>query len=285
MNPRPTAPNIEKFYKKNYYYDESMFDMENYIKAKILYQDIKKYLQNGSILDIGCSKAFLLNFMKEDKLLLHGIEPSEDSIRFAWNNFKIKVDKGYFESVKIKKNSYTNITAIDIIEHVNNPYNTLKKIYQILKKNGVVIVETPNIDSLYYSIGKDRWMGFALPFHIYYFAPKTLKNLFEQIGFRNITVETSHFNLISREGFFRSKGYGIFRLILTLLNFLGINPDIVANRVNQSFLDSAMKTKKKINLPNLSFLDKIEIFINQPLNYLFSKKLLFGDGVRVIAYK
>jgi len=286
MNPRPTGPNIEKFYKKNYYYDELAFDKDNFLKAKTLYRDIKKYLIKGSILDIGCSKGFFLNFMKEKNLSLHGIEPSTDSIRFAWNNFKIKIDKGYIDSAKIEKNSYDNVTAIDIIEHVTNPNITLKKIYQLLKKKGVAIIETPNIASFYHTIAKDRWMGFVLPFHLYYFTPKTLKRIFEKIGFKNIILETSHFNLISREGFFRSKGYGSFILIRNILRMFKRNPDQMSNKINKLIKDRLDKTSSKKFVPyDFSLLDRLENLLNRPLNYIFAKKLLSGDAIRIIAYK
>ncbi len=285
MNPRPKPAKIMDFYKKDYYYDDRLYDPMNLIKAKLLYKEIKNYLLNGSVLDIGCSKGFLLNFLKEKKLQLHGIEPSKDAVKFAWDNFKIKITHGYFDSVMIKNNYYENIIAIDIIEHFINPPNILKKIYQILKKNGVLIIETPNIASLYFVISKKRWMGFDLPFHIYYFTPATLTKLLKSVGFSKIVVETSHFNIFSREGFIRSKGYGSFIIIRSILRLFGIDPDIVVNKVNKNIINHQLKTQKKFNFPRLNFLDKLEIFINRPINYLFAKKLLLGDAIRIIAYK
>lgn len=287
MNPRPSMANIRKFYKKNYYYDDQNFDKINYLHAKFFYDEIEKYLVKGSIVDIGASKGFLLNFMKNKKLQLNGIEPSLSAIRFAKRNFKINIKHGYLESAKILDSSYNNVTAVDIIEHVLNPLDSLRKIYRMLKNDGVAIVETPNIQSLYCFIGKDRWSGFVLPFHLYYFSPMTLKSLFQRAGFKNIIIETSHFNILSREGFMSSKGYGTFLFIRKILKMLGKDPNKMADVIN-SKLSNPSQLKKNVSrwIPyDLTLLDRFEVLINKPSNYLFARKFLLGDSLRIIGYK
>lgn len=284
MNPRPKTRELEKFYAKNYYYDDNFFDSKNYLKALNLFSEIKKNLKKGSLLDIGCSKGFLLFFAKKSGFKPYGVEPSKDAINYAKKNYNIKIDYGYFDSFKTKNESYDNITAIDFIEHVRDPRFTLKKIYKMMKKDGVLIIETPNIASLYSRISGRRWMGFDLPFHLYYFTPKTLKRIMEEVGFKNIKMETSHFNLLSREGFFRSKGYGSYLLARKLLKILGKDPDKVSENIDKKNYEKKKNQEVKLDI-NHNMLDKFEIELNKPFNYVFATKLLMGDAVRVIAKK
>lgn len=285
MNPRPDYQALKKFYEKNYYYDESLYDRANIVNACKISQDIKRYLKPGSVIDIGCSKGFLLQLLKQQGFIPYGLEPSKDAIQFALKKFKIKIHQGYFDEFSFRPNSYNNLTAIDIIEHVPNPYKTLKKMYKILKTGGVLVVDTPNIASLFYTISRSRWMGFVLPFHLYYFNPKTLSYYINKAGFKQLAVETAHFNILSREGFIRSKGYGSFILKRAILRLFGIKPDIAADVMKQNIAKIETRTSLNNLNENLSFLDQLEIAVNKPINYLLAKRLLLGDSVRIIANK
>ena len=48
---------------------------------------------------------------------------------------------------RFKKSNYDLIIALEIIEHLENPWLFLKEIYKVLKKNGILILSTPNSDS------------------------------------------------------------------------------------------------------------------------------------------
>jgi 2-polyprenyl-3-methyl-5-hydroxy-6-metoxy-1,4-benzoquinol methylase len=44
----------------------------------------------------------------------------------------------------IKKNSIDNAMACEVIEHLDKPYNFLKYLYEVLKKDGKVLITSPN---------------------------------------------------------------------------------------------------------------------------------------------
>lgn len=283
MNPRPSAKELIGLYKKNYYYDDTFLDTKNYLKALLLYQETSEFLKRKKILDVGCSKGFLLEVLKNHKFIPYGIEPSQDAINFAKKNFGIKVQKGYFNLARFH-NKFDTITAIDVIEHVTNPLKTLKKMHELLEPHGVVLIETPNISSLYAKINGKRWMGFDVPFHLYFFTPRHLKKLLEEAGFHNVQISSSHFNLLSREGFLRSKGFGTFNLIRLLLRFVGKDPDAVALAIDRKLIKNKQQSNKFVKR-KLNLLDKTEIFFNKPLNTFFAKQFYLGDAVRAIATK
>ena len=72
-----------------------------------------------------------------------------------------------------KKPNYDVITAWHVIEHVEELKPTLKLLRKKLRKDGLMFVALPNIqsyDSKYY---KEFWAGLDTPRHLYHFAPKT----------------------------------------------------------------------------------------------------------------
>jgi hypothetical protein len=60
----------------------------------------------------------------------------------------------------------------------------LKEFNKILKKDGVLIIETPNVEGLGKILLGKSWGGWYIPRHLYFFSPKSLTILLEKSGFR-----------------------------------------------------------------------------------------------------
>ena len=51
---------------------------------------------------------------------------------------------------------------------------------RVLKDDGVIIIQTGNVDSLFSKFQKDKWMYYYYD-HLCYFSPKTLTKLLEKV--------------------------------------------------------------------------------------------------------
>ena len=60
-----------------------------------------------------------------------------------------------------------------VIEHLENPQNELKILYELLKRGGILIVGTPNVSSLAAKIFQGNFRLFG-PGHLCLFTPKNL---------------------------------------------------------------------------------------------------------------
>jgi SAM-dependent methyltransferase len=56
----------------------------------------------------------------------------------------LNIDKGIKASVG---NSYDSVCCLEVIEHVENPWNLLREIYSVTKPGGYLLLSTPNITS------------------------------------------------------------------------------------------------------------------------------------------
>src|SRR5258706_16079499 len=94
-----------------------------------------------------------------------------------------------------KKNFFDVITCLDVIEHVKDPRILLEKINTVLKKEGILIISTPNIrfsdhlsKLLFHgvfpktSISEAEYDGG----HIHFFTYKDMYILLKNKNFRNI---------------------------------------------------------------------------------------------------
>lgn len=74
------------------------------------------------------------------------------------------------------------VTLWDVIEHVEHPDHLIKKAFNKLTKNGLIIIETGNYLGIDRIMNDVNWWGFQ-PDHRWFFAPTALEKLLSDAGF------------------------------------------------------------------------------------------------------
>ncbi len=209
MNPQITPEDIGKFYPVNYAPHQSkagqrqqnIKKLEKKSKIQYLTQNyFRKLNQNISLLDVGCGNG---KFLNEIKTLfgcqVYGIDISAQASELAKKDFDLKVFVGTITQAPFSDNYFDVVTAWQYLEHVHNPLQTLKKICDLLKPNGICVISTPNIDCINAKIFKDRWYNADCPRHLYLYSPATINNLLEKAGLvlTKIIYEPSSKNIIN----------------------------------------------------------------------------------------
>ncbi|MFA6888322.1 MAG: class I SAM-dependent methyltransferase [Candidatus Woesearchaeota archaeon] len=138
---------------------------------------------NKKILDVGCAAGFFLSVAQEHNFEPYGVElnawlADRGRKKFNLNN----VVTGTLEKAKFKSDFFDYVTVWDVLEHVPNPMHTLEEINRITKKEGYIIISYPDYGSIFAKIFGRRWW-FLLSHHIYYFTPKTMKQMLEKAGY------------------------------------------------------------------------------------------------------
>jgi len=77
----------------------------------------------------------------------------------------------------------------DVIEHVPEPLQLMRRLHALLKPGGVVFLATPNVDSLVAKTLR-RWWWSVLPGHIWLFSRTTLHRLVCDAGFEVVRTST-----------------------------------------------------------------------------------------------
>ena len=101
--------------------------------------------KGDNLLDIGCGAP--ANCMKEGSFLRfmgygQGIDIEPRKVPFP---FKI----GDIMDIPFPAKKFDVVTAIEVIEHIDNPQKALKEIHRILKKGGIFVMTTPNNNTLF----------------------------------------------------------------------------------------------------------------------------------------
>ena len=115
-------------------------------KKTIILDTIARHTQLGqssAILDIGCGSGLMLNAL-EELGNTSGMDISDDAIQFSQEIFKGTIKKGYLpNNVPYPENQFDLITALDVIEHIEDDVQSLKTIKALLGSKGTAIITVP----------------------------------------------------------------------------------------------------------------------------------------------
>lgn len=111
---------------------------------------VNKYVEkNSEILDLGAGEGEFTRKMLEDDYRAIAV----DGLDIFWRNPDIPLlladlDKEFAAELSKDGKRYDAIVAIEIIEHLENPYSFLRECAKLLKPDGLLFVTTPNVESM-----------------------------------------------------------------------------------------------------------------------------------------
>lgn len=151
---------------------------------------IAQYKQSGALLDLGCSSGAFLEFMRDKRWKLYGIEMSPEAAREAEAQSEAKVFVGDVLDAQFPKESFDAITCFDVFEHLYKPRQVMSRVKEWLKPDGIFYVLVPNIDSAEGRVFGSYWHGLEIPRHLFHYTPTSLRRLAESSGLQTISLET-----------------------------------------------------------------------------------------------
>lgn len=189
--PKPIFNENEHVYTKEYYKAWSLEGLGREGLAKMkratfnrLFDIISRYKNSGSLLDIGCAFGHLLDVAKKKGWDCYGVEVSEFSANEAKN--KVGIDRifvGDFLNLEIPKEKFDVVTMVDIIEHVYDISRVFKKCKELLRNNGLLVIVTPDTNSLSHTLLRKYWPNFNEQ-HVAFLSRRCAEKIIGINGFR-----------------------------------------------------------------------------------------------------
>ncbi|MCM8827893.1 MAG: class I SAM-dependent methyltransferase [Candidatus Omnitrophica bacterium] len=189
-------------------YSNFYVDYLNWVCDFLIY---KMNMKRKKILEIGCSNGYLLNRLKVfGQNDVSGYEPSK-KLADECRKIDISVAQNYFSIDTIQNNNfdYDLIIIRHVIEHIDNLSEFLEAINKCLRKNGFLLVETPDIEEVFHK----KLYSNIFHEHLNYFSRYSLIKLFDKYGFfpsyyKNVDIHGGSMFLI----FHRNKKNSIYPL-------------------------------------------------------------------------
>src|SRR5262249_53138007 len=118
------------------------------------------------ILDVGCGSGTLLGLLKQRGFQVRGVDFSAEAAAIAKSENGVNVAVGSIEEARFSNRSFDIVTLFHVMEHVTNPRRVLAEVARVLKPDGVVVLQVPNIESWQFKIFGARWYGLDIPRHV-----------------------------------------------------------------------------------------------------------------------
>ena len=145
-------------------------------------------VKRPTVLDIGCATGALINYLREKKWQVTGVEISPCA-EYARKERGLDVRSIPLEENNFPDSHFDALLASHLIEHLNDPMSFLKEAYRVLKPNGRIFITTPNINSFQARIFKERWRS-AIFDHLYLFSDRNLTKMLKIAGFKIKSIHT-----------------------------------------------------------------------------------------------
>lgn len=172
---------IDQYNFQGYNEQRTRFE-KNFNKFKSIILNLKN---SGTLLDIGAGYG-LYDLMLSENFKVSVIEPIFPQVYLKdikYEAYKVNFDE--FQS----QQKYDLILMLDIIEHFKDPSNALAKAKSFLKKDGLLVIQTPNYRSIMQFLVKN-WSWWMIEDHKVLFSTRSLSKLIENNRLKKIYLET-----------------------------------------------------------------------------------------------
>lgn len=151
---------------------------------------IRLIKNTGILLDIGCNIGLFMRVAQRAGFIVRGIEPNENCAAYGKDFFHLDIDTRYLEACTFPSETFDVITLFDVLEHIPNLHIFLSEVRRVLKRDGLIVIQSPNIDSLMSCLTKARWFWLTPPDHVYHFTPGALRHLLVKYGYSVCSMTT-----------------------------------------------------------------------------------------------
>lgn len=179
---------------------------------------IKRHKKAKEILDVGCGDGLFMDRMREaladrEDVALWGVDYSKYKLEKAkekGHNVKwCDLEKG----LPFEDKTFDVVYAAELIEHLYNPDYFLEECYRVLRKDGVIIISTPNLQAWY------NRMLFILGIQPLFYEVSTKSPLIGSGALRRIKkgeAPVGHVHIFNRDGLvdiLRQEGFEITKFL------------------------------------------------------------------------
>ena len=183
VSPRPAAGDIVAAYSEG---DDpayvSQVDARQRTFDSALARIEKMQPRKGRLLDVGTAAGAFLAAARARGWEAEGCEPNRWMAEWGARQYGVAIRAGELFDQDYPRESFDVVTLWDVIEHTPDPVRVVRRVGELLKPGGLVIINYPDRGSWIARLMGRRW-PFLSSVHLYYFKRDTLTRMLEAQGF------------------------------------------------------------------------------------------------------
>jgi SAM-dependent methyltransferase len=145
---------------------------------------------NGKVLEVGCGRGWLLKSLARLGHECHGTERSELAATGASRIVGIKIYTKPVEECGFATDQFDLIVLWHVLEHLDDPSQTLRTLNSLMKPGGWLLVEVPNYSSYQARLSGKHWFHLDTEHHLQHFTQPGLLHLLDRTGFSAVQLNT-----------------------------------------------------------------------------------------------
>ncbi len=190
--PKPDSKTIYNLYNKKTYFKNLSAPIRNnllqwFITRRIFKTPSEWIAENfepAKVLDVGCGNGEFVKYLQNKGWDVYGTDLSPEAVKNSSHLVgKERIRVGVFHKQEFNQ-KYDMVSFWHVLEHIDNPLEYLNKANKILRKNGVVVAESPNFDSINLNLFRKFYSWIMVPDHVIYYNERAVRVLAQKTGFR-----------------------------------------------------------------------------------------------------
>ncbi|MCX5751417.1 MAG: class I SAM-dependent methyltransferase [Candidatus Saganbacteria bacterium] len=165
------------------------------IKRRLAYRIWKKILgkyggfnkrSSFKLLEVGCGPGYFLLCMEKwfPKCDLAAVDIDEGLVQFSSKSCKrAKIIMHDGQSIPFMDNTFDVVCSLQVIEHIKDPELFFREAKRVLRKNGLLLIATPNPSGIPAKILGKKWQGHRYD-HISLKTPSEWREIIKGEGFK-----------------------------------------------------------------------------------------------------
>ena len=170
--------------------------------------DMQKFIPHGSwqscleliesgkcVLDVGCATGYLSRELKKKGCKTVGLEINPETAEEA-KKYCDKVFTGNAETIELPyQKDFDVILFADVLEHLKNPLEVLKRFKNYLKKDGYIVISIPNVANWHVRLsllfGRFNYGSSCIldAGHLRFFTLSSIRDMLKKAGFKIVRLD------------------------------------------------------------------------------------------------
>jgi len=142
-------------------------------------------VRGDRLLEIGSNLGLFLDTAAKTGWRARGIEPSRWAVETGRARFGVDLEQKPLEDLHEPPGSADAIVLLDVLEHLVDPQDALRRLRPLLDDEGLLTLSTINFEGLHARLRGERWPWLIRP-HLHYFTPVTLERVLRSAGYRMV---------------------------------------------------------------------------------------------------
>lgn len=193
-DPRPTPDQLREFYAKEYRLDYKGTYQPTlahvYRSGKVALERIgrlRPLLKPGlRLLDVGAGSGEVVYMLRAMGCDASGLEPNEGYAQYASAVLGAPVAHGFYQDAVLVAGSLEVVTMFHTLEHLDSPFDVMRRAREWLAPGGFLLVEVPNVEAVCQQPHQQFHRG-----HLYHFNLAALESMGRRAGCAVVGSSTS----------------------------------------------------------------------------------------------